>query len=297
MFPKQVKVVEVGPRDGLQSEPGVVDTATKIEFVNRLSASGLRAIETTSFVSPQWIPQLADAEAVWSGMEHHTGIEYSVLVPNLKGLERALAAGVRHIAVFTAVSETFCQKNMNCSIEESLRRYAAVIDRAGAEGIPVRAYLSCVLGCPYEGDVATHEVVRLARHFARAGCYEISIGDTIGSGTPLQARAMIDAVAEQVPVHQLAVHIHDTRGQALASIFACLERGVSVVDAAVAGLGGCAYAKGAAGNVATEDLVYMLHGMDIETGIDLQKLIAAGRFITHALARENGSRVARAGVM
>jgi hydroxymethylglutaryl-CoA lyase len=294
-YPERVKVVEVGPRDGLQNEPAALPTAVKIDLIDRLSVSGLRVIEATSFVSPRWIPPLADAEAVWTGITRREGVEYPVLVPNETGLARALAAGVRRIAVFTAASETFCQKNLNCSIAQSLERYTAVIARARAAGLGVRAYLSCVLGCPYEGVVDPRRVVALARYFAAAGCDEISLGDTIGRGTPLEARRLVAAVAEAVPVRQLALHFHDTRGQALANILACLDLGVAVVDAAVAGLGGCPYARGAAGNVATEDLVYMLHGMGIETGIDLERLIAAGRFISAALGRENRSRVGLAG--
>lgn len=295
-YPQQVRVVEVGPRDGLQSEPVTLATASKIKLINRLSATGLRMIEATSFVSPSWVPQLFDAEAVWKGIEHLPGVAYPVLVPNRQGLERALAAGVQQIAIFTAASETFCHRNMNCSIAESLDRYAPVIESARTSGIPVRAYISCVLGCPYEGAVKLQRVVELARFFAAAGCYEVSLGDTLGCGTPLQAQRMVAAVAEAVPLQQLALHFHDTRGQALANILACLELGVSVVDAAVAGLGGCPYADGAAGNVATEDLVYMLHGMDIETGVDLGKLVNTGHFITQVLHRENRSRVGLAGV-
>lgn len=295
-YPEQVKVVEVGPRDGLQSEPAAVDTVIKIELINRLSTTGLAVVEAASFVSPAWIPQLADAEQVWAGIERRDNMAYPVLVPNMQGLERALAIGVKQIAVFTAASETFCRKNINCSIDESLTRYAPVIRQAREAGIAVRAYISCVLGCPYEGDVDVNRVVDLSRHFTEAGCYEISLGDTIGTGTALQAREMVANVAEGVPVSQLALHFHDTRGQALANILACLELGVSVVDAAVAGLGGCPYAKGASGNVATEDLVYMLHGMGIRTGVDLEKLIDTGRFITKALARENRSKVGLAGV-
>ena len=295
-YTQQVRVVEVGPRDGLQGEPVTLATASKIELINRLSATGLRMIEATSFVSPAWVPQLSDAEAVWRGIEHRTGVDYPVLVPNRQGLERALAAGVQQIAIFTAASETFCHRNMNCSITESLDRYAPVIESARTAGIPVRAYISCVLGCPYEGAVKLQQVVDLARFLTAAGCYEVSLGDTLGCGTPLQAQRMVTAVADAVPLQQLALHFHDTRGQALANILACLELGISVVDAAVAGLGGCPYAEGAAGNVATEDLVYMLHGMGIETGVDLGKLINTGHFITKLLHRENRSRVGLAGV-
>ena len=295
-LPEQVKVVEVGPRDGLQNETATVDTAVKIELINRLSASGLAVIEATSFVSPLWIPQLADAEQVWAGIEQRQSVAYPVLVPNLRGLERALASGVKQIAVFTAASETFCRNNINCSIDESLARYAPVIRQAREAGMAVRAYISCVLGCPYEGDVDVKRVVDLSRHFIEAGCYEISLGDTIGAGSALQARELVSRVAKQVPVRRLALHFHDTRGQALANILACLELGVSVVDAAVAGLGGCPYARGATGNLATEDLVYMLHGLGIRTGIDIHKLIDSGRFISQALSRENRSKVSLAGV-
>ena len=295
-YPQQVRVVEVGPRDGLQSEPVTLATSGKIEFINRLSTTGLRTIEATSFVSPSWVPQLSDAEDVWQGIEHRPGVDYPVLVPNRKGLERALASGVQQIAIFTAASETFCHKNMNCSIAASLDRYAPIIESAREAGIRVRAYLSCVLGCPYEGAVKLQRVVEMARLLTTAGCFEVSLGDTIGCGTPLQAQRLVTAVADAVPLQQLALHFHDTRGQALANILACLELGVSVVDAAVAGLGGCPYARGAAGNVATEDLVYMLHGMNIETGINLGTLIETGHFITLQLQRQNRSRVGLAGV-
>jgi len=290
-YPTQVRVVEVGPRDGLQSESVTLPTGTKIELIDRLSATGLPVIETTSFVSPAWIPQLADAEAVWTGIERRAGVSYPVLVPNLQGLQRALAVGVERVAVFTAASESFCQHNINCSIAESLQRYAAVIESAHEAGVGVRVYLSCVLGCPYEGAVEVRRVVELARHFLQAGCDEIALSDTIGCGTPLQAQRLVSAVAAVVPIERLALHFHDTRGQALANILACLETGVSVVDAAVAGLGGCPYAHGATGNVSTEDLVFMLHGMGIETGIDLDRLIQTGHFISAQLKQENRSRV------
>ncbi len=295
-YPERVRVVEVGPRDGLQSESAQVDVATKIEFINRLSRTKLQTIEVTSFVSPGSVPQLADAEQVWSGITRRAGVEYPVLVPNMRGLERALAMGVEQIAVFGSVSESFCQHNIHCSIAESLQHYAPVMQRAQAEGLQVRAYISCVLGCPYEGAMDVGRVADLASYFVDAGCYEVSLGDTIGCGTPLSARAMLEAVARQTPMQQLALHFHDTRGQALANVLACLECGVAVVDAAVAGLGGCPYAEGASGNLATEDLVYMLHGMGIETGIDLEQLIAAGNYISAALSRDSGSGVARARV-
>jgi hydroxymethylglutaryl-CoA lyase len=294
-YPQQVHIVEVGPRDGLQNEPGEIDVSTKIEFINRLSRTGLRSIEVTSFVSPGSVPQLADAERVWQGIERRQGVEYPVLVPNMKGLERALEVGVGQVAVFGSVSETFSRHNIHCSITESLQHYWQVISLARERGLRVRAYISCVLGCPYEGAMDPGRVAELARHFVDAGCYEVSLGDTIGCGTPLQAREMLQTVAQRVPLQQLALHFHDTRGQALANILACLETGVAVIDASVAGLGGCPHAPGASGNLATEDLVYMLHGMGIETGVDLEKLIATGNFISAALSRESGSGVGRAG--
>lgn len=289
----QVRVVEVGPRDGLQNEAAVVPTAVKIEFIERLAAAGLPAVEATSFVSPRWVPQLADAAEVYRGLVRRPGIAYPVLVPNLQGLERAIAAGVEEIAVFTAASETFNRKNINASIAESLERIRELAAQALARGMRMRGYLSCVLGCPYEGPVAESKVVDVAQALVELGCYEVSLGDTIGVGTPLGARRLLSAVAGACGMERLAVHFHDTRGQALANIYACLEAGVSVVDASVAGLGGCPYAQGASGNVATEDLVYLLHGLGIETGIDLKQLVAAGYFICGHLGREPGSRLGR----
>lgn len=293
-YPQRVKVVEVGPRDGLQNEPTPIDTDTKVEFINRLSDTGLSVIEATSFVSPKWVPQLADADEVMARITRKTDVSYPVLVPNIKGLERAFAAGVKEIAVFSAASEAFSQKNTNCSIDESIERFRPAIARAQEEGVRVRGYISCVLGCPYEGAVDPQRVAAVARQLYGLGCYEISLGDTIGIGTPLQARDMVATVARVVPIEHLAVHFHDTRGQALANILACLELGVSVVDSSVGGLGGCPYASGATGNVATEDVLYMLHGMDIETGVDMDRLIEVGRFISTRLGRETQSRVARA---
>lgn len=293
-YPQRVKVVEVGPRDGLQNEPTPIDTDTKVEFINRLSDTGLSVIEATSFVSPKWVPQLADADEVMARITRKTDVSYPVLVPNIKGLERAFAAGVKEIAVFSAASEAFSQKNTNCSIDESIERFRPVIARAQEEGVRVRGYISCVLGCPYEGAVDPQRVAAVARQLYGLGCYEISLGDTIGIGTPLQARDLVATVARVVPMEHLAVHFHDTRGQALANILACLELGVSVVDSSVGGLGGCPYASGATGNVATEDVLYMLHGMDIETGVDMDRLIEVGRFISTRLGRETQSRVARA---
>lgn len=293
-YPQRVKVVEVGPRDGLQNEPTPIDTDTKVEFINRLSDTGLSVIEATSFVSPKWVPQLADADEVMARITRKTDVSYPVLVPNIKGLERAFAAGVKEIAVFSAASEAFSQKNTNCSIDESIERFRPVIARAQEDGVRVRGYISCVLGCPYEGAVDPQRVAAVARQLYGLGCYEISLGDTIGIGTPLQASDMVATVARVVPMEHLAVHFHDTRGQALANILACLELGVSVVDSSVGGLGGCPYASGATGNVATEDVLYMLHGMDIETGVDMDRLIEVGRFISTRLGRDTQSRVARA---
>ena len=293
-LPRHVRIVEVGPRDGLQNEKAMVSTADKIELIDRLSATGLQSIEATSFVSPRWVPQLADAAEVFAGITRRPGVHYPVLVPNEKGYERAREAGVEEIAVFTAASEAFNQRNINASIDESLQRFAPVLERARGDGVRVRGYVSTVLGCPYQGEVPLADVVRVARELHGMGCYEISLGDTIGVGTPGKARAMLQAVAGEVPLDALAVHFHDTYGQALANIFACLEVGVSVVDASVAGTGGCPYATGASGNVASEDVVYMLHGLGIETGVDLARLADTGRWLAGRLGRETGSRVGRA---
>ena len=290
----QVRIVEVGPRDGLQNEPALVATADKIALVDRLSATGLRSIEATSFVSPKWVPQLADAAEVFAGITRRPGVAYPVLVPNLQGYERARAAGADEVAVFTAASEAFNRRNTNAGIDESLERFAPVLERARAEGVRVRGYVSTVLGCPYQGEVPLADVVRVARALHAMGCYEVSLGDTVGVGTPGRARAMLRAVAAEVPMPALAVHFHDTYGQALANVLACLEDGVAVVDAAVSGTGGCPYAKGASGNLATEDLVYMLHGLGVETGVDLDSLVAAGRWLAGLLGRPTGSKVARA---
>lgn len=292
--PTAVRIVEVGARDGLQNEKTIIATTTKIELIDRLSATGLRTIEATSFVSPKWVPQLADAAEVFVGIDKRPGVAYPVLVPNEQGYERARAVGVSEIAVFTAASEAFNRKNINASIDESIERFMPVIKRALADGVKVRGYVSTVLGCPYQGDVPVADVVRVARRLHELGCYEVSLGDTIGIGTPAKARAMLHAVAQQVPIAALAVHFHDTRGQALANILACLEEGVSVIDSAVSGTGGCPYAKGATGNVASEDVVYMLEGMGIATGIDLPKLIETGLWLSAQLGRETSSRVARA---
>jgi hydroxymethylglutaryl-CoA lyase len=293
-LPARVRIVEVGPRDGLQNEKSIVPTAAKIELIDRLTATGLRCIEATSFVSPKWIPQLADAAEVMAGITRRPGVRYPVLVPNLQGYERARAAGAADIAVFTAASEAFNRRNTNASIDESLARFAPVFERAAADGVRVRGYVSTVLGCPYQGDVPLGDVVRVAAALHVMGCTEISLGDTIGVGTPGKARTMLRAVASAVPLPALAVHFHDTYGQALSNILACLEEGVSVVDAAVSGTGGCPYARGASGNVASEDVVYMLHGLGIRTGIDLDALADTGRWLAGLLGRDTGSRAGKA---
>jgi len=290
-LPRHVRIVEVGPRDGLQNEKAFLPTATKIELIERLSGTGLQTIEATSFVSPKWIPQLADAADVYTSVRKTPGVRYPVLVPNLQGYERARAVGAAEIAVFTAASEAFNRKNINASIDESIERFMPVIERAKADGVAVRGYVSTVLGCPYQGEVAIADVVHVAKRLHDLGCYEVSLGDTIGIGTPVKAKSMLAAVAGQVPMSALAVHFHDTRGQALANILACLELGVAVVDCSVSGAGGCPYARGATGNVASEDVVYMLQGMGIETGIDLSKLIETGRWLSSQLNRANNSKV------
>lgn len=294
-FPQQVRLVEMSPRDGLQNEPGaVIDTAIKTGLIDRLADCGLNHIESASFVSPKWVPQMGDAKEVMAGIQRKAGVRYSVLTPNLRGFENALAAGVDEVAVFGAASESFSQKNINCSIAESLERFLPVMEAAKQHHIPVRGYVSTVLGCPYEGDIAPEQVAKVARALAELGCYEISLGDTIGAGTPLKAKRMLEAVAAEVPIEKLAAHFHDTYGQALANLYAVLEEGVSVIDASVAGLGGCPYAKGASGNVATEDVLYLLNGLGIETGVDLNKLVATGEWISEQLKRHNGSKVGQA---
>lgn len=294
VFPEFVRLVEVGPRDGLQNESGEVPTAARIELIDRLADAGLKTIESGSFVSPKWVPRMADTAAVMAGITRRDDVSYPVLVPNMKGLEGAIASKAGEIAVFAAASEKFSLKNINCSIAESLDRFRPVCESALKQGMRVRGYISCVLGCPYEGAVDLSVVANVARDLADMGCYEVSLGDTIGIGTPLAAQAMVDRVAEIVPREKLAVHFHDTCGQALANILASLERGIAVVDSSVAGLGGCPYAKGATGNVASEDVFYMLDGMGIRTGVDLGRLAAAGQFISDILDRPSGSRVARA---
>ncbi|MBX3726421.1 MAG: hydroxymethylglutaryl-CoA lyase [Xanthomonadales bacterium] len=289
-----IRIVEVGPRDGLQNEKTLVPTATKVELIHRLSDCGLRHVEATSFVSPKWVPQLADAEQVMADLVPRTAVSYPVLVPNLMGLERALAAGAREVAVFTAASEAFSQRNTNASIQESLQRFAPVMVRAAEAGVPVRGYVSTVLGCPYQGEVPVADVVRVASALHDMGCREISLGDTIGVGTARRAAAMVRAVATEVPVARLAVHFHDTYGQALANLLACLDEGITVVDSSVAGLGGCPYARGATGNVASEDVVYLLHGLGLATGVDLARLADTGDWISRSLGRDNASRAGRA---
>jgi hydroxymethylglutaryl-CoA lyase len=293
-LPKNVTMVEVGPRDGLQNEPAQVPTAVKVGLIDRLTAAGLKTIEAGSFVSPKWVPQMADTADVLAGIARRRGVCYVALTPNKQGMDAALKAKADAVAIFTAASETFSRKNTNCSIDESLDRFRPVVAAAKAAGVPIRGYVSCALGCPYEGAIEPSRVAAVAGKLMALGCYEISLGDTIGTGTPAKAQRMVDAVAAVVPVARLAAHFHDTYGQALANILAVLERGVSVVDSSVAGLGGCPYANGASGNVASEDLLYMLDGLGVATGVDLQALAAAGQYICDALGRLPASKVSRA---
>ncbi|MCB1939311.1 MAG: hydroxymethylglutaryl-CoA lyase [Rhodocyclaceae bacterium] len=293
-LPTHVRIVDVGPRDGLQNEKQVIDTAVKVELIARLGAAGLKTIEATAFVSPKWVPQMGDNAEVMARLQRLPGVGYPVLTPNLKGFEAALAAGAEAVAVFGAASESFSQKNINCSIAESLARFEPVMAAAKVAGVKVRGYVSCVLGCPYEGEIAPAAVAKVAATLFEMGCYEISLGDTIGTGTPGKTRRMLDAVAARVPVDRLAGHYHDTYGQALANIYASLEAGVAVFDASVGGLGGCPYAAGASGNVATEDVVYLLDGLGIESGIDLDVLVDTAAWISGQLGRAPVSRVARA---
>jgi hydroxymethylglutaryl-CoA lyase len=293
-FPARVRIVEVGPRDGLQNEKGEVPTAVKIELIERLAEAGLPAVEATAFVSPKWIPQMADHTEVLERIRRKPGVSYPVLTPNLKGFEAARAAGATEVAVFGAASESFSKKNINCSIAESLDRFRPLIENALKAKIKVRGYISCVVGCPYEGDVKPEKVAEVAGALYDMGCYEISLGDTIGVGTPGKTQAMIEACMKHVPAERLAGHYHDTYGQALANIYASMELGVATFDSSVAGLGGCPYAKGASGNVATEDVVYMLHGLGIETGIDLDKVVDIGVWISSILKRNPGSKAGRA---
>ena len=293
-IPQQVKIVEVGPRDGLQNESKPITLQDKITLVNKLSETGLRYIETGSFVSPRWVPQMANSDKVFAGIKRHPSITYAALTPNLKGLERAIDAKVDEVAVFVAASEQFSQKNTHCSIAESLERIQPIMAEAKQAGLRVRGYISCVLGCPYEGEVEKNIVAKLAKSLIQLGCYEVSLGDTIGVGTAGKAQQLIHHIKKDVAVEQLAVHYHDTYGQALANIYASLELGVSTIDSSIAGLGGCPYAPGASGNVATEDLVYLLQGLEVESGVDLNKLIGAGQEICQALGRKTQSKVAAA---
>lgn len=293
-LPTRVKIVEVGPRDGLQNEPSFVPTATKVELIRRLVDAGVSCIEAAAFVSPRWVPQMADGARVLHEIDRREGVVFSALVPNLKGLEAALEGKCDEVAVFAAASETFSQKNINCSIAESIDRFAPVVERALRRGVPVRGYVSCVLGCPFEGEIDPLQVARVALRLYEMGCHEISLGDTIGKGTPAKTRRVIDACAGGVPVSALAGHFHDTWGMAAANVYAALQSGVATFDSSVSGIGGCPYSPGATGNVATEDVVYLCHELGIQTGIDLSDLIDAGAFISQALNRDTSSRVARA---
>jgi hydroxymethylglutaryl-CoA lyase len=293
-LPKKVKIVEVGPRDGLQNESQPVAAAVKIELIDRLTDAGLPVIEATAFVSPKWVPQMADNAAVMAGIRRKPGVSYPVLVPNRKGLDAAIAAGAKEVVVFGAATESFSKRNTNCSVAEGLARFSEVCAEAIAHGLKVRGDVSVCLGCPYEGEVPPQAVVRVARELDAMGCYEITIADTIGTGTAGSTRRVVEAVAKYIPIERLAGHFHDTYGQGVANVYAALECGVAIFDSSVAGLGGCPYAKGATGNVATEDVLYMLNGLDIDTGVDMNKLIAAGEFICRALGRPTHSRAARA---
>ncbi|MCW8878564.1 MAG: hydroxymethylglutaryl-CoA lyase [Kangiellaceae bacterium] len=290
----KAKIIEVGVRDGLQNEKTPVPTDVKLELINRLIGSGLSVVEATSFVSPKWVPQMADHKEIVEQLPHDSSINFPVLTPNLKGFDNAIAAGAKEVAVFAAASESFSQKNINCSIEESVARFEPIFEKAQSLGIKVRGYVSCVLGCPYEGEIAAEQVAKVANILYQSGSYEVSLGDTIGVGTPGKTKTLIETIKNLIPINALAVHFHDTYGQALANIYAALECGVRNIDSSVAGLGGCPYAKGASGNVATEDVVYMLDGLGIDTGINLDKLVDAGDYISQYLKRENNSKVARA---
>ena len=293
-FPTHVRLIEVGPRDGLQNEAQPISVADKVLLVNALTDAGLGYIEVGSFVSPKWVPQMAGSAEVFAQIQHKPGVVYGALTPNMRGFEDAVAAGVKEVAVFAAASEAFSQRNINCSISESLERFVPIMESAKQHGISVRGYVSCVLGCPYEGQVSAQQVAAVANELYAMGCYEVSLGDTIGTGTPSATRAMFEAVGAYVPRDKLAGHFHDTYGQAMVNIYASLLEGINVFDSSVAGLGGCPYAKGASGNVATEDVLYMLNGMGIETGVDMDKLLLAGQHICNVLGRVTGSRVAKA---
>ncbi|MBL0353475.1 MAG: hydroxymethylglutaryl-CoA lyase [Dechloromonas sp.] len=294
MLPTKVNIIEVGPRDGLQNEAQVVPTAIKIELIDRLAEAGLRVIEATAFVSPKWVPQMGDNAAVMQGIKRHPAAVYPVLTPNLHGFDAALQAGATEVAIFGAASESFSQKNINCSIVESLKRFEPILSAASALEIPVRGYVSCVVGCPYEGDIAPAQAAGVAKSLFDMGCYEVSLGDTIGVGNPASIQRLIEACARVVPIEKLAGHYHDTYGMAIANIYASLQMGMAIFDSSVAGLGGCPYARGASGNVATEDVVYLMHGLGIETGVDLAKLAAIGNWISSTINRPNGAKAGRA---
>lgn len=293
-LPQEVRLVEVGPRDGLQNEQQPISSAQRIQLVDRLSATGLAHIEAGSFVSPRWVPQMADSAAVFAGIQRHPGVRYAALVPNVQGMQAAIQANASEVAVFASASEGFSQRNINCSISESLQRFVPVMEMAAQQGIPVRGYVSCVLGCPYDGTVAPEQVAAVSVELLAMGCHEVSLGDTIGVGVASATRQLFATVGQRVPRQQLAGHFHDTYGQALSNIYAALLEGISIFDSSVAGLGGCPYARGASGNVASEDVLYMLQGMGIRTGVDLQLLVATGHWVCQLLGRQNGSRVARA---
>jgi len=293
-LPRAVQLIEVGPRDGLQNHPDPVSLESKHRLLEQLAGAGLTYLEAGSFVHPQRVPQMADSDALLRDLPRHPGVTYAALTPNLRGLERALAVGVDEVAIFAAASETFSRKNINCSIRESLERFEPLMAQASQLGLPVRGYISCVIDCPYSGAIAPEQVLTISRELLAMGCREVSLGDTIGTGTPGSTARLLDRLLQDIPAEHLAVHMHDTYGQALANIYVALTRGIATIDSAVAGLGGCPFAPGAAGNVATEDLVYMLNGLGIQHGVDLERLVAAGQRICADLGRENPSRVARA---
>lgn len=294
MTASSVKIIEVGVRDGLQNEPTPVPTEVKLKLIEKLIASGLSVIEATSFVSPKWVPQMADHQQIMQQLPQNTAVNFPVLTPNIQGFENAISAGAKEVAVFAAASESFSKKNINCTIDESIQRFAPIFEQAKAKGIKVRGYVSCVLGCPYEGEISPDKVSEVASKLYQNGCYEISLGDTIGVGTAGKTKTLIETIKNLIPINHISVHFHDTYGQALANIYAALELGISSIDSSVAGLGGCPYAKGASGNVATEDVVYMLDGMGVKTGVNLDKLIDAGEYISQYLNRNNHSKVANA---
>mgnify|MGYP005987417223 CR=1 FL=1 len=294
LMPTQVKIVEVGPRDGLQNEAKLISASDKISLIEKLVSAGVSYVESGSFVSPKWVPQMATSTEIFKTLNRKNNVTYAALTPNIRGFENAMAVNVNEVAIFGAASESFSQKNINCSIEESLERFIPIMDAAKQANVKVRGYVSCVLGCPYEGDIAPEDVAKVAKKLYEMGCYEISLGDTIGVGTPAKVTQMIQAVSAHVPINKLAVHFHDTYGQALTNIYAALQMGIKVVDSAIAGLGGCPYAKGASGNVATEDVIYMLNGLGIETGIDFTKLLEAGWYISEKLDKAPISKVSNA---